>query len=449
MSQAVAELRGDRRILVVPIKPSAYELSGLTHALGSLTSHGSSDYLLISLWTYLLNTEIALRAVSFASERVKFGGVSPELDALESELAELGIDSKEDMATRLEHTLEGLNREAKRQGEEPNEFIARKLSLHRMGRLKTAVGAVIHDFERVAVLIDNLDKAWERGADYETLSRFILGLLVAIGRIERDFARPQTGSPSVNVTLTAFLRSDIFDSIARFAREPDKISVRSVQWTDEELLVRVLEERYAANKTARKNGNAYDMWAEIFDPEVRGIRARDYFMWRVLPRPRDVIYLANEALTTAINRKHSRITAADLIFAEQQYSRFAVEALLVEAEAEVFDLESALFEFAGINATITESALSALLEPVEHSGDLTQWLIQSSFLGIETKPGKFLHVEGKTAAERSIRVARRLATSTATPVRFRVHPAMRGYLEVRDDDLHDEDIEDLTLRQSE
>ncbi|MGN7797628.1 P-loop ATPase, Sll1717 family [Leifsonia sp. 22587] len=70
MSQAVEELRRDRRILTVPIKPSAYELSGLARALRDLSSHGSSDYLVISLWTFLLYTEIALRAVSFARERI-------------------------------------------------------------------------------------------------------------------------------------------------------------------------------------------------------------------------------------------------------------------------------------------------------------------------------------------------------------------------------------------
>lgn len=446
MSQAVEDLREDRRVLVVPIKPSAYEISGLAKALHDLKSHGSSDYLVISLWTFLLYTEIALRAVSFARERSKYGGLSDEFNHLEHELQELGISPEEDMATRLENTLHLLNREARRDGENPAEFIARNLKLNRVQRLKAPINHVLQDYERVAVLIDNLDKAWERGADYETLSRFILGLLVTIGHIEKDFEKSQHGEGFVHVTLTAFLRSDIFDSISRFAREPDKISVRTVQWGDEVLLARVLEERYAANKTARKGVEAYDMWAEIFDPEVRGLRTRDYFMWRVLPRPRDVIYFANEALTTAINRKHSKITASDILFAETQYSRFAVEALLVEAAAEEFDLESALFEFAGLNATIASSDLEMLLAKHENSSGLVQWLVQSSFLGIETKPGKFLHVEGKTAAERSFRVAARLSESTGNSVKYRVHPAMRSYLEVSDDDLHDDGVEDMTLR---
>lgn len=136
---------------------------------------------------------------------------------------------------------------------------------------------------------------------------------------------------------------------------------------------------------------------------------RDYLMWKVLPRPRDLIYLANEALTTAINRKHETITASDILFAEEQCSRFAVEALLVESEAEEFDLDAALFEFAGMNATFDEADLRTLLADVPFAEDVMQWLIQSSIFGIETRPGKFLHLEGRTDAERQLRVARRIA----------------------------------------
>lgn len=448
MSQTAEELRRDRRVLVVPIKPSAYELSGLAEAIRTLSTHNTSDYLIISLWTYLLYTEIALQMVSFARERVKHMGVSNELEQLEAEVAELGLNPAEDMATRLENALNSLTREAKRHGEGVAEFVSRQLRLHRLNQLKSHLGAALKDFDRVAVLIDNLDKAWEKGADFETLSKFILGLLVAIGQLEKDFAKPIRGNTAVNVTMTAFLRSDIYDSLKRYAREPDKIGVATVHWNDEELLARVLEERYAANKDGRHNGKVFDMWSEIFDSEVRGLRTRDYLMWKVLPRPRDLIYLANEALTTAINRKHHRITASDILFAEEQYSRFAVEALLVESESEVFDLDAALFEFAGMNATFNEEDLRALLTNVPHGNEVLQWLVQSSILGIETRPGEFLHVEGRTDAERQVRVARRLAESTSRPVRFRVHPAVRNYLLIQDDDLHDDTVVDATLTES-
>ncbi len=400
MTQTAEELRRDRRILVVPIKPSAYELSGLADAIRTLSTHGTSDYLVISLWTYLLYTEIALRMVSFSRERVGFMGVSRELEELEAEIDELGLDPSEDMATRLENVLNDLTREAKRHGEGATEFVSRQLRLHRVNRLRGLLGANLKEFDRVAVLIDNLDKAWEKGADFETLSKFILGLLVAIGQLEKDFAKPTQSHSSVNVTMAVFLRSDIYDSLKRFAREPDKIGVATVHWNDEELLARVLEERYAANKERRRNGKVFDMWSEIFDPEVRGLRTRDYLMWKVLPRPRDLIYLANEALTTAINRKHRRITASDILFAEEQYSRFAVEALLVESEAEAFDLDAALFRLAGLNATFTEDDLLILLADVPRGDEALSGSSRVRFLA--SRRGRGSSCTSKDAQTRNV-----------------------------------------------
>ena len=444
MSQAVIELRKDRRNLVVAIKPSAYELAGLVDVVRGLGS--SSEYVLLSLWTYLIYTEIATRTITFASERPASTGTNAAFLALEAELHDLGILADDDMSVRLEKAVASLSTKNRRAGESDHEFIARELKTNHLGRLRDLVLETLRDFQRVAVLIDNLDKAWEHGADYEVMSKFILALLSAIGRVEKDFAKPPRGLDPVNVTLTVFLRTDIYDRVAEYAREPDKIGVLAVQWQDEELLVRVLEERYAAKRSKKsRNGIAPDMWQEVFAAEVRGLPTRDYFLWRALPRPRDLIYFANAALTTAINRRHHMIESSDIVFAERQYSKFAIDALLVESEAEPFDLEELLFEFAGVDSTLPGHELEALLSAAESPIDVCQWLIRTSFLGIEVRPGEFIHVEGETAAKRKLKVAERNASNGGKDVRFRVHPAFRSYLEIRDDDLHHPDFRDTTL----
>ncbi len=444
MSQGVIELRKDRRNLVVSIKPSAYELAGLVQLAESLESENSSDYVLLSLWSYLLYTEIAVRTVSYASEKPAGGGTNQALQDLQAELESLGVNLTDDLSTRLESAVLALSAEARRDGETIQAFISRQLRSHRLARLRDLILLTLKDFKRVAVLIDNLDKAWERGADYEVMSKFLLSLLTAIGRVEKDFGKPVSGAPPVNVTLTVFLRTDIYDAISKHAREPDKIGVLSVYWHDHELLVRVLEERYAANRS-RKASKTFDMWSEVFGPDVHGMTTRDYFLWRTLPRPRDFIYFANEALKTAINRKHRIIGEDDIVFAEEQYSRFAVEALLVESEAEGFDLEEALYEFAGVDSTLTIDELNDLLQEYANKDEIRDWLVRSSFLGLEVSPGAFKHVEGETSARRQMKVAKRVADKADVPERFRVHPAFRRYLEVRDDDIHDRSIVDVTL----
>lgn len=444
MSQGVLELRKDRRNLVVAVKPSAYELAGLVEFVKALESDSQSEYAMLSIWTYLLYTEIAVRTVGYASERPAGTGTDNALVLLTQELIDRQIDLDADLSTRLEQAVTTLTADERRDGEAPHAYIGRVLGLHRLAHLKELILRTLKDLDRVAVLIDNLDKAWERGVDYQVMARFILSLLTAIGRVEKDFGRPSGGLDPVNVTLTVFLRTDIYDAISKFAREPDKIGVLSVRWQDAELLVRVLEERYAANRSRKRGTPVFDMWEEVFDSEVRGLPTRDYFLWRALPRPRDFIYFANAALTTAINRKHSVISAADITIAEKQYSRFAIEALLVESEAEGFDLEEALYEFAGVDSTLTVGQLGELLQEYENASEIRDWLIRTSFLGIEVKSGEFVHVEGETEARRQLKVANRFADRSHAEVRFRVHPAFRAFLEVRDDDLHNEEIRDVT-----
>ncbi|MDR7113746.1 hypothetical protein J2X03_003646 [Microbacterium trichothecenolyticum] len=445
MSQAVDELRRDRRNLVVSVKPSAYELASLIELVNRLGAGGHSEYLMVSLWSYLLHTEIAVRAVRHASEKPAGTGTNTDLQDLAAELDELNVDLDDDLSTRLERAVDRLAQEDPRDGEATQAFVGRMLRLNRLGPLRELVLRTIRDFDRVAVLIDNLDKTWEKGVDYSVMARFILALLTSIGRVEREFSKPPAGLSPARVTLSIFLRTDIYDAIARFAREPDKVGVLSVRWQDPELLVRVLEERYVANRSRKKNAAAFDMWGEVFDLEVRGLPTRDYFLWRTLSRPRDLIFFANASLTTAINRKHSRISAADVTFAEKQYSRFAIEALLVESDAEDFNLEEVLYEFAGLDSTLREEELSELLAASGDPISIRDWLVRTSFLGVEVRSGEFVHVEGETDSRRQVKVAERFASRQGSPVRYRIHPAFRPFLEVRDDDLHRGDLRDATL----
>lgn len=435
MLQAVDELRKDRRNLVLSVKPSSYELSGLVTLAKTLGAN--SEYVLHALWSFLLYTEIACHAVRYSAESPAAGGTDTALQELATELQDLGIDLTDDLAARLENAVARLDENNRRLGETDQEFIARELRSHRLGHIRKLTQAATSGFERVAVLIDNLDKAWEHGADYDIMARFILSLLTTMGSLERDFQRPPKGSTKgVNLTLTVFLRADIYERVAEQARESDKIRVLAVHWKDDELLMRVLEERYSANRRPASKARDSGLWEDLFVSEVRGETTRDYLLWRTLHRPRDIIYFANSALTTAINRRHRTIEAQDVTFAEEQYSKFAFEALVVESDAESFDLEEVLYEFAGSPATMREDELLSLLDLAPEPGAVINWLMRTSFLGVEVSPGAFKHVEGRDNARRQLKVANRFAERRETTVRYRVHPAFRRYLEIRDDDLH-------------
>ncbi len=433
MQQAVEELRKDRRVLVVPIKPSSYDLAGLLSLLGRFEESSKMEYFLVNLWSFLITTEVAIRAISHAQESPAGLGGDNSVTELDSALTSLDIDLEGDLSARLDEAI-STARELSGDGDG---YLTAAEALRRQwsNQLLPAVRRVISSYDRVAVLVDNLDKTWEAGVDFEALSHFILSLLVTSGRLQNELGKAKKGQPGANMTLTVFLRTDIYDVMTQFAREPDKINPQAIQWQDEELLIRVLEERYAANRTSGR-ADPLSLWTDVFAQEVHSMSTRDYFLWRALPRPRDIIFLGNAALTTAINRRHETVLSHDFVQAEGVYSRFAVEALLVESEAQGFNLEELLFEFAGLDSTISESVLEDTLSGDHGIQSAKDWLIRTSFLGVESRDGSFVYVEGESEARKKLRAAQRLSDRLERPLRFRVHPAFRPYLDVRDDDVH-------------
>lgn len=437
MQQAVEELRTDRRNLVVPIKPSSYDLAGLLSILSRFEDSSKRDYFLLNLWSYLLTTEVSLRCLGHAEALPAGLGADPHIAELADLIGRLGIDREGDLSIRLDEAVARALSEA-RDGIEDMRQLSDQLRLRWHGQVLPILRKVLNGYDRVAVLVDNLDKTWEKGVDFEQLSNFLLSLLVTSGRLQSELGRATSGHPAANMTLTIFLRTDIYDVMTKYAREPDKINPQSIQWHDEELLIRVLEERYVANQSGPVKRDADTLWADVFCPEVHSLPTRDYFLWRALPRPRDMVFMGNAALTTAINRRHDSVLPQDFRHAEESYSRFAVEALLVESEAQGFDLEEVLFEFAGLDSTVSEEELQVALQDHADPLQVRDWLIRSSFLGLETRDGSFVHVEGESQARKKLRAAERLAERLQRPLRYRVHPAFRPHLDVRDDDVHSE-----------
>ncbi|MGC4151469.1 MAG: hypothetical protein QM628_00085 [Propionicimonas sp.] len=434
MLQVAIDLGRDREVLTVPIKPSSYELAGLMEVLKQFGSPAHAEYFLMTSWTYLIQSEIALRVLEVLEDRPLSSDEQSAISDLRYLLQQMSIEADEDLSTRLERVVKKVIRELGQGEGSDHDAVARVIRTDQLGRIRALTSRLLGYFRRVAILIDNLDKNWERGADFEVNARFILSLLVAAGKIEKEFGRLRADG-GFHATLALFIRTDILDAVRSYAREPDKIGARAVDWGDEQLLVRVLEERYAANRT--HGGSSGSMWDELFCPEVRGLPARDYFLWRALRRPRDFVYLANSALTTAINRGHSQIDASDIVHAEREYSRFAIQALIVESESLNLNLEEALYEFAGVSATQSLGDIDTMLGSVRNAEELRKWLTAASFFGVEVADGKFEYVEGEVSARRKALVGERIAAKEKRAVRLRIHPAFRPYLEIVDDDLHD------------
>lgn len=364
------------------------------------------------------------------------------MDALRAylETYEIGLD--QDLAVRLDAVVSELLGDLANLPEgvsNVRHFLNQKLHASTLVELRKLIGTALKDRRRVALLIDNLDKAWERGANYQVLSRVIFGLLSAVGNVARDFSKQDAWREKVNVTLTVFLRADIFSVVLRHAREPDKIETLQIGWPDPDLLLRVIEDRYGAITDKSPS----EIWHSMFCTMVEGLDTPRYMLWRVLPRPRDLVYLTNAALLTASNRRHPRVLEEDIRAAEKAYSQFAFEALLVESDPDK-GLADLLFEFAGLSATLTPEQLAAALGSTTGGRDeMVGTLLRTSFLGLEVDDNTYEYFSDETSERKHRTLAKRLGERRGSPARYRIHPAFRPFLEIVDDDLASVQAEEL------
>lgn len=295
--------------------------------------------------------------------------------------------------------------------------------------------AVAQGKSRIAILVDNLDKSWSRSADLGEMAEFLLGLLSAANRLRRDLTRRVPGrTEPLDVTMTVFLRADIFERVRAAAREPDKITSSRVEWDDPELLYAIAEERYLATQAEGADGS--DLWGKYFCGEVQGKSPRDYIAEVALPRPRDFLYFLKSAIDVAVNRRHSTVEEEDIVSAEREYSQFACEVILVEDTLhEDLDLEGLLLEFVGCDSLLNEAEIDELIlraaVPQEQVESVLEQLCWLGFLQPEVAEGEFRTPRSTNDYRRLQMLARRLGERRGGPTAsYRVHPAFRKFLDI-------------------
>ncbi len=428
--QAAKELGQDKRQVVSVIRPSSYDLDGVLRLLQRYDKPDSKSFLVESLWKYLFYSEIALDTQrDFLRRPSGLDPGTPEWE-LNSYLEGPGQVFSLDFAVRLERTVEKLlavaptNRIADERAQ-----IAQALHQSILSELRRLLVAALKSKDRVAVLVDNLDQAWTTADDYTDLSFLILGLLTSAASIGADFAH---AGADTKLTMAVFIRSDIFYRISVSAREPDKLPISRMSWTDGEQLLRVVEERFSTSQAADTPPSA--LWEKYFPQAIGGVPVRNYIAERVLPRPRDILYFCRSAIDAALRRGSPHVEAGDILMAEQSYSQNAFESLQVEMGSVFANLTEVFYEFAGsteiVDGVDVRRALSESGVADAEMDDVLEQLRLLSFLGSEVHKDDFRFAEDPAELRMQNALATRLQASSHRGARFKVHPAFQPYLEV-------------------
>ena len=427
------ELGSDTRNHVCIVKPVAYEMDGLLRVLADASAMSERGYLLESLWKFLIYTELAKSYYEHLEAKPAFY----ERKITEKEFIHF-VDTHSnlilsDFSVRLENAVTALQPlKATTSAQSQRLSISELLHENILPQLRTHLGTVLGIKKRVAVLVDNLDKAWDPQSDVKGLSDFIFSLLSVGERITGEFQKEGHWKQPVKLSITIFLRSDIYAQIRQFAREKDKLPVRAIVWDDRQTLLRVIEERFvhAGNLSVHDD----EIWQRFFCPTIDSRPTAEFVIDAVLPKPRDLIYLVKNALALAVNRKHAKIEEEDIREALRQYSRYVLDVLLVENAVRIDNLEEFIYELLGESSVITRQ----ILQQTAHAGgvtapmeDLVDALVGATFFGVEVAPGKFSYLYDEDDKLKFKAMSRKIAPDI-NQARLEINVPFRSYLEIRD-----------------
>jgi hypothetical protein len=429
------ELRADPRNHVSVIKPVGYELEELMTILREELSRAEKGYLVESFWKFLVYTELTKSVYDQLLGKPDYYVATPAETALLEFIEQHQSLIVPEFSARLESAVARLRELPHASSANSRRLkISELLHSEMLARLRVLLGEVLRTRARVAMLVDNLDKAWNADGDLPLLSELLFGLLSVSRRVAEEFSRDASGRAAVNLSFALFLRSDIYAAMLQFAKERDKLPARLIIWADPDLLRRVIEERFM--KSVADIEVPREVWERYFVATVRDISTWEYITHRILPRPRDLVYLIKSALQFAVNRGRTCVEEKDLIDAEKQYSRFALDALIVEAGVRVARVEDLLLHFVQSSEVVTEAEISTRLVaaeiPLSQLEGVISVFVELTFLGFEVARNRFDFLYDERDKRKFSVMARKTADETTNGVRrFRIHPAFHAFLEIR------------------
>ena len=428
-------LLSDPRNHVCTIKPVGYELEGLLAILRKELSRAEKGYLVESFWKFLLYTELAKSAYDHLLGKADYYVRTPAELALCEFVEQYRTLITPEFSTRLETTvgqLHGLS-DVSVGGSGQRVKISELLHNEMLAKLRVLLGEVLQDKTKVAVMVDNLDKAWNPNGDLSLLSDFLFGLLSVSRRVAEEFGRNASGLSRVNLFFVLFLRSDIYAAMLEFAKERDKLPARLILWNDAELLKRVIEERFV--KSGADVASPAEVWERYFAATVLGIPSWEYIAQCILPRPRDLIFLVKSSLQFAVNRGHTKVEEKDIRDGEVEYSRFALNSLIVEAIVKIPRVQDLLMHFVQSAELVTEQDIASRAKSagmLEADKEMViEWLVRLTFIGFETAPSRFEFLYDEQDLRKLEAMARKTSDETTNGLRrFCIHPAFHAFLEI-------------------
>jgi len=430
-----SEILNDHRNHVCQIMPVGYELDGVIRMVQQALQKSEKGFLIECFWKFLVYTELAKSIYEDLQSKPVHYQLNPDEQSFLSFIEANDAIVKNEFSVRLESIVNQLQNIANFKSSIEQRLRISELMHERVIiKLRSLIGKVLEKKKKVAILIDNLDKAWNRQQNIVVLCDLLYALMDVSRQIYIDFQKSSSKLQPVNLSIIIFLRSDIFQQVLNLAPEKDKLNFSRIVWDDSEVLLNVLEQRFLSSNPNLVSPS--EIWSKYFCSTVMGISTRDYLIQQVLPRPRDLIYLVKYALTLAVNRHHSVITERDIIDSQKQYSQYALDSLDAENGIQLAYFKELLYEFIGAPEIIERKEILGFMKkcniPDYIYREVIDLLSTLTFLGVEVESDRFEFQYNEKNEAKFRTMARRLVESRSNEFeRFKIAQPFHSYLEIK------------------
>jgi len=192
-------------------------------------------------------------------------------------------------------------------------------------------------YQKIIILADNLDSGWNPRNNLELQSIMINVLIEYINKLNHDI-----GNKKVNIHSVLFLRKDIFNYILKDSQERDKLIMDTYEINWErfpEQLNTVINNRLLS--VLERKEKIDDIWNKYFS--FRNVLVPFSKIQNVIiKRPRDAIYFMSRLFESAVNHNKHKVDDSDFIYAQEEYSNFLYNNLILETSAIFPNIEEML-----------------------------------------------------------------------------------------------------------
>jgi len=381
------ELRSEKNNIILDLKPEGYQLLKLRENILDFLTEGAQAHLITAFWEYILYLEMANKIIEVDAKSYLR---DHEIFDTYNSIKDIYNDNEEyaegDFSERLLRVSNNLAKKFKEQFKDQTDVqlstpqITELLYSHDIKNLRSNVNEYLRHKNSTWILFDNLDKGWAATGISNEDYIILRCLIDALRKMKNDLRRD-----GIDFNHVVFIRDDVYQILGEKSPDSGKDTRISLDWSDPELLRKILYERLKHNFEDSKPFE--EVWSMIAASHYESYETSQYIIDRSFMRPRNMLKILNHCKGSAINLGHEKIEVEDI---QRGMNNYLLD-LIIDFDNEISDVipeaNGLIYHFEKEGRFYTEEELFLFMElygiPKEAHDRIRHYLVYYGIIGIK------------------------------------------------------------------